>query len=219
MPLVFAVVSFFSYRFFRTYTYYELVIIAYEALVLMAFLALMLAYVGSSTNEQMQIMKLKEKRGLPWPLGCIRFRPSKPYFLHALNASVLQYAFLRPTISIIGMVCETYHVLCAHMMAPWFAKIYLDAVDFVSISIAFYGLVVLYVLVQDRLSGRRPVAKFLSIKLLVRALCVASFWRRLTSQPLRSFSLTTKPSSSIYWPTRALFRRLSTGRRPIFQKV
>lgn len=170
MPLVFAVVSFFSYRFYRTYTYYELVIISYEALVLMAFLALMLAYVGSSSDEQMAVMREKEKRGMPWPLGCIRFRPSKPYFLHALNASVLQYAFLRPTISVIGIICERYHVLCAHMMAPWFAKVYLDAVDFVSISIAFYGLVVLYVLVEDRLKERRPVAKFLSIKLLVRRL-------------------------------------------------
>lgn len=113
--MIFAVVGFFSYRFFRTYAYYELVIISYEALVLMAFLALMLAYVGWLTDEQTAVMRSKEKRRLPWPLGCVRFRPCKPYFLHALNASVLQHAFLRPPISIIGMVCESYHVLGAHM--------------------------------------------------------------------------------------------------------
>lgn len=65
------------------------------------------------------------------------------------------------------MVCEEFNVLCAHQMAPWFAKVYLDAFDFISISIALYGLVVLYVLVEDLLDGRRPVAKFMSIKLLV----------------------------------------------------
>lgn len=36
--------------------------------------------------------------------------------------------------------------------------------DFVSISIALYGLIVFYALVRDRLKGRQPLSKFLSIK-------------------------------------------------------
>ena len=81
---------------------------------------------------------------------------------------MLQYAFFRPLITVIGIVCEVFHVLCAHQMAPWFAKVYLDAFDFVSISIALYGLIVLYVLVEDLLRDKKPVAKFMSIKMLVR---------------------------------------------------
>lgn len=69
MPLVFSVMGFFSYRYYRTYTYYELVIIVYEAFVLMAFLALLLAYIGSSDEEQMAVMRSKDKRPLPWPFG------------------------------------------------------------------------------------------------------------------------------------------------------
>lgn len=40
-----------------------------------------------------------------------------------------------------------------------FAEVYLEAVDFVSISIALYGLIVFYVLCKDELKGRRPLNK------------------------------------------------------------
>jgi uncharacterized membrane protein len=38
MPPVYAIISFFSYRFFRKYTYYVLIEVAYEAVTLSAFL-------------------------------------------------------------------------------------------------------------------------------------------------------------------------------------
>ena len=72
--MVFAIINFFAFRYFRAYTYYELVVIVYEALVLMAFLALMLAYVGESSDRQKEVLRMKEKRGLPWPLGFVKFR-------------------------------------------------------------------------------------------------------------------------------------------------
>jgi len=39
MPPVYAVISFFSYRFFRSYTYYSLIEVAYEAITISAFLS------------------------------------------------------------------------------------------------------------------------------------------------------------------------------------
>lgn len=83
MPLVFAIISFFSYRYYRSYVYYKLIFIVYEALCLMAFLALMLAYVGNSTEEQMAVMQSKDKRPLPWPMGVrqiplVYYSASKP---------------------------------------------------------------------------------------------------------------------------------------------
>lgn len=44
------------------------------------------------------------------------------------------------------------------------AEVYLDAVDFVSISVALYGLIVFYALVKERLAGRKPLAKFLCVR-------------------------------------------------------
>jgi hypothetical protein len=64
------------------------------------------------------------------------------------------------------------------MYSVHFAAAYLDAVDFVSISVALYGLIVFYVLCKNELKGRRPLSKvgcrvielmdqFLAIKLIV----------------------------------------------------
>jgi len=53
--------------------------------------------------------------------------------------------------------------------------VWLTAVDTVSISIALYGLVLFYVLTKEELAGRRPLAKFLCIKLIVFATFYQSF--------------------------------------------
>ncbi|GAA5936016.1 OSTA/TMEM184 family protein [Sporobolomyces koalae] len=175
MPAVYGVVSFFSYRFFRSYTYYSVAVTAYESLVLAAFLILLLQYVGESSSEQKELLKQKEKSKIPIPFCCIRFRPSKPYFLHALKWSVLQYSIIRPLISIIEIICQAYDVLCPTHYSVHFAEVYLDAVDFVSISVALYGLIVFYALVKEQLRGRKPLAKFLCIKFVVMILFYQSF--------------------------------------------
>ncbi|KAK4703675.1 hypothetical protein P7C70_g2541, partial [Phenoliferia sp. Uapishka_3] len=65
------------------------------AAVLAAFLMLLLQYIGESDAAQRKVLLAKEKRKIPIPFCCIRFRPSKPYFLHALKWSVLQYALVK----------------------------------------------------------------------------------------------------------------------------
>jgi hypothetical protein len=79
-------------------------------------------------------------------------------------------------ISIVAIVCEVYKVLgysCSYSYK--FAEVYLEAVDFVSISFALYGLIVFYGLTKEELRGRRPLAKFLSIKLIVMFTFYQSF--------------------------------------------
>ncbi|BGP14568.1 hypothetical protein JCM10213_001917 [Rhodosporidiobolus nylandii] len=175
MPAVYAIVSFFSYRYFRSYTYYSVAVVAYESLVLAAFLILLLQYVGESADEQKAVLRAKEKQSIPFPFRCIRYRPSKPYFLHALKWSVLQYSLLRPAISIAEIVCQAVGVLCPTQYSVFFAEVYLDAVDFVSISVALYGLIAFYDLVKEQLAGRKPLAKFLCIKLVVMLTFYQSF--------------------------------------------
>lgn len=85
MPPVYTTISFFSYRFFRDYTYYFLAESIYEALAVAAFLMLLITYVGESTEEQKQILADKDKRKIPFPLCCWRYRPRKPYFMHTLK--------------------------------------------------------------------------------------------------------------------------------------
>lgn len=71
-------------------------------------------------------------------------------------------------LSIAGIVCEHYGVLCES--GPWSFKTahaYISVIDGVSITIALYGLLVFYGLTKEELKGRKPLAKFLSIKLIV----------------------------------------------------
>lgn len=89
---VFASVSFLSYRFFRSYTYYELAEVAYEAFAIASFLMLLLQYVGDNVEEQVDVFAKKEKRKLPMPFCCWRYRPSKAYFLNLLKWGVIQYS-------------------------------------------------------------------------------------------------------------------------------
>ncbi|CCO37959.1 Transmembrane protein 184C AltName: Full=Transmembrane protein 34 [Rhizoctonia solani AG-1 IB] len=170
MPLVYAIVSWFSYRFFRAYTYYSLVVIIYEAITISAFMLLIIQYVASTssgkTAEGALARKDKEKLPIPW--------------------SVLQYVIIRPLVSIIGIICEALHILCQSSWSYKHPSVYLTAVDFVSISVALYGLILFYDLTKQELNGRRPLAKFLTIKLIVMCtfyqefvVCVLDFQLKL----------------------------------------
>jgi len=178
MPPVYAVVSFFSYRFFRSYTYYSLAETIYEAITLSAFLLLLIEYVASTAigHSTEGALARKDKQSLPFPLCFWRYRPTKAYFMYTVKWSVMQYVLIRPAVSIAGMICQRFNVLCAS--GPYsvhFAKVYLESIDFVSISIALYGLILFYDLTKGELAGRRPLAKFLSIKLIVMFTFYQSF--------------------------------------------
>ena len=68
------------------------------------------------------------------------------------------FALSRSLIILLRCFCDSIQ-LCEAYYSPHFAAIYLDAVDFVSISIALYGLIVFYLVTKDELKGRRPLAK------------------------------------------------------------
>ncbi|KAF8311482.1 DUF300-domain-containing protein [Clavulina sp. PMI_390] len=169
MPPVYAIISFFSYRYFRSYTYYSLIEVVYESITLSAFLLLLIQYVASTgaRHSAEAALTRKDKQALAFPLCCWRFRPTKPAFMHTIKWSVLQYTIFRPAISIAGIVCQKYNVLCDSSWSYKYASVWLTSVDFVSISIALYGLILFYVLTKEDLAGKRPLAKFLCIKLIV----------------------------------------------------
>ncbi|KAJ6625597.1 organic solute transporter Ostalpha-domain-containing protein [Mycena sp. CBHHK59/15] len=178
MPPVYAVISFLSYRFFRDYTYYSLIEVVYEALTISAFLLLLIEYVADSAtghNPENAIAR-KEKRRLLVPFCCWRYRPTKAYFMYTVKWAVLQYVIFRPAVSIAGIVCQALNVLCeSEGFNVKYANVYLEAVDFVSISVALYGLLLFYSLTKEELAGRRPLSKFLSIKLIVMFTWYQSF--------------------------------------------
>jgi hypothetical protein len=119
--------------------------------------------------------------------------------------SVLQYVIIRPAGSIAGIICEALGVLCKSDGYSWrYASVWIEGINFVSIryalvlsfeayfvlilfhllSIALYGLLVFYGLVHEELKGRRPMAKFLSIKLIVMFTFYQSFVVSTLHSPL-----------------------------------
>jgi hypothetical protein len=143
-----------------------------------AFLLLLIDFVADTAadhNAEGAVAR-KDKRSLPFPFCFWRYRPTKAYFMYSVKWAVLQYVIIRPLVSIAGIVCESLGVLCeAAGFNAHFANVYLEAVDFVSISIALYGLLLFYGLMKNELRGRRPLAKFLSIKLIVMFTFYQSF--------------------------------------------
>ncbi|KAI0656125.1 DUF300-domain-containing protein [Cubamyces menziesii] len=196
MPAVYAIISFFSYRFFRSYTYYDLIETAYESVTLSAFLLLLIEFVAATANEHKvdNAMIRKDKQSLPVPFCCWRYRPTKAYFMYAVKWSVLQYVIIRPLLSIAGIVCQYYGILCES--GPWSFKTahaYITIIDGVSITVALYGLLIFYGLTKEELVGRKPLSKFLSIKLIV----MFTFYQGLVFDALEGHVI----KASQYWTT------------------
>ncbi|KIJ43075.1 hypothetical protein M422DRAFT_170381, partial [Sphaerobolus stellatus SS14] len=166
MPAIYGIISFLSYRFFRDYTYYSLVEVVYEAVTISAFLLLLIQYVAAtaSGSKAENALLRKDKQPLPFPFCFWRFRPTKIYFMYTIKWSVMQYVIISPLLCVIGIITQALGVLCVQIYSPHFAEVYIVAIDFVSISVALYGLILFYNLTRTELVGRRPLAKFLCIK-------------------------------------------------------
>ncbi|KAF7985464.1 hypothetical protein HWV62_5223 [Athelia sp. TMB] len=127
--------------------------------------------------------------------------------MYSVKYAVLQYVIVRPLISVAGIVTQVYGVLCSSagitsgLSSLQFANIYLEAADFISITVALYGLLLFYGLVADELKGRRPLAKFIAIKGIVMATFYQSFILERMSIVLFQFDMLAgrviKPTQ--YW--------------------
>ena len=80
---------------------------------------------------------------------CLNLNPNvyrlwQPYFMYTVKWAVMQYVILRPAVSIAGIICQAYGVLCESggfgLNSIHFANIYLQAIDFVSITCVFASL-------------------------------------------------------------------------------
>jgi hypothetical protein len=63
--------------------------LVYEAVTLSAFLLLLIEYVAATATEHKpeNAIARKDKRSLPIPFCCWRYRPTKPYFMYTVKVS------------------------------------------------------------------------------------------------------------------------------------
>ncbi|KIJ42865.1 hypothetical protein M422DRAFT_170543, partial [Sphaerobolus stellatus SS14] len=163
MPAIYGIISFLSFRFFRDHTYYSLVEVVYEAVTISAFLLLLIQYVAAtaSGSKAQNALLRKDKHSLLFPFCFWRFRPTKViYFMYTIKWCHA----ISPFLCVIGIITQALGVLCVQIYSPHFAEVYIVAIDFVSISVALYGLILFYNLTRTELVDCRPLAQFLCIK-------------------------------------------------------
>ncbi|KAJ2913900.1 hypothetical protein MD484_g6514, partial [Candolleomyces efflorescens] len=140
--------------------------------------------VGNSANKAIE---RKDKRPLPIPVSFSstlragsQTEPTLITLVPVVVVLLLAISAYKAA-SIAGIVCEHFKVLCTtEGYTLKYAAVYIECINFVSISaladskyhfivpsIALYGLLVFCGLVSEELKGKRPVAKFLAIKLVV----------------------------------------------------
>lgn len=80
---------------------------------------------------------------------------------------VLQYVVVRPTTTLVSLITEPFGLYCTASLSPYFANVYVTAVNFVAVTVAMFSLFQLYVIVHTDIADRRPFLKFIAIKLAI----------------------------------------------------
>ncbi|KAI0629660.1 organic solute transporter Ostalpha-domain-containing protein [Trametes polyzona] len=189
MVPLYAVISLASYFWWNHSTPLLLIRDCYESTVLTAFFYLLLLYVSPDPNVQKEIFRKnglsrehdrrRRRRGEPpqkWmlPLGFVRWRPEDGlYFLQLMKWGVLQYCVIRPTTTLAAVILDYVGLYCEDSWSPGWGHIYITLIVSISVSIAMYCLIQLYMAVKVELAPQKPLLKLFAIKAVV----FLTFWQ------------------------------------------
>ncbi|KAJ3517263.1 hypothetical protein NLJ89_g614 [Agrocybe chaxingu] len=200
VPL-YAIVSFASFLFWNQSTPIILVRDAYEAIVLTAFFYLLLMYLSHDPEEQRRIFLKKglsreagalarQKGGkIPnwvWPMGFVKWKPKDGlYFLQLMKWGVLQYCVIRPTSTLAAVILDYVGLYCESSWGFGWGHVYIILLISISVTIAMYCLIQLYVPVSKELAPHKPLLKLFSVKAVV----FLTFWQATGLSVLSMFGV------------------------------
>ncbi|OSD05500.1 DUF300-domain-containing protein [Trametes coccinea BRFM310] len=189
MVPLYAVISLASYFWWNHSTPLLLIRDCYESTVLTAFFYLLLLYISPDPHVQKEVFRKNglsrerdhrlRKRGehaQKWmfPLGFVRWKPEDGlYFLQVMKWGVLQYCVVRPTTTLAAVILDYVGLYCEDSWSPGWGHIYITLVVSVSVSIAMYCLIQLYMTVKVELAPQKPLLKLFAIKAVV----FLTFWQ------------------------------------------
>ncbi|KAK5814204.1 organic solute transporter subunit alpha/Transmembrane protein [Linnemannia elongata] len=176
MVPIYAITSWFSFVYVREAIYYETIRVFYEAFVIASFLILLLQYLGDSLEDQKRALK-RHKKTERWffPMCCLKYNPSRPHFLQFMKWGILQYVPLNVLGSLLTVVLETQGTYCESSWNPKFGHVWILFINFTSVTLATYFLIMFYFTIRADLKEYEPFYKFLAIKLVI----FFSFWQSL----------------------------------------
>ena len=186
MVPIYATISWLSLRFKDSAVYLDMIRDTYEAYVIYLFLALMVAYL-SEGHEYRVVDILNDMNGQlchPFPFNYV-FNPIQldASFLRRCKFGVMQFVVVKPFMTLIAVFLEVQGLYEKGEFRVDRGYACVAFVQNVSITYAFYDLVLFYVALKTHLKPYDPVPKFLAIK----AVLFLSFWQGVMLAALAQF--------------------------------
>ncbi|KAL5504777.1 hypothetical protein ACEPAH_7440 [Sanghuangporus vaninii] len=203
MVPIYSLVSFASYLFWDQSTPLLLLRDCYESTVLTSFFYLLLLYISPKPDEQRTIFlktglskendRKAIQRGEPvkkwiFPLGSVKSKPADGlYFLQMMKWGILQYCVIRPLTTLVAIILDYVGLYCEDSWSPGWGHVYIVTIVSISVSIAMYCLIQIYVPISKQLAPHRPLLKLFAIKAVV----FLTFWQATFLSVLSSLGVVT----------------------------
>ena len=146
----------------------------YEAFTIYTFFQLLINYLG---GERALIIMTHGREPVPhlWPLNHV-LPPvdiSDPHTFLAIKRGILQYAWLKPVLSLAAIIMKATGVYQEGYIGLSSGYFWSGIVYNISVTLSLYSLGLFWVCMHEDLKPFRPVPKFLCIKLII----FASYWQ------------------------------------------
>ncbi|KAH9927392.1 organic solute transporter Ostalpha-domain-containing protein [Amylocystis lapponica] len=201
MVPIYAVISFASYLFWNHSTALLLIRDCYESTVLTAFFYLILNYVSHDPSEQKEVFRKvglsrendreAGRRGEPikhwmFPMSVVRWKPEDGlHFLQLMKWGVLQYCVIRPVTTLAAVILNYIGLYCDDSWSPGWGHIYITVIMSISVTIAMYCLLQLYMPISHILAPQKPLLKLFAVKAVV----FLTFWQSTFISLLETFNV------------------------------
>ncbi|KAH8916081.1 DUF300-domain-containing protein, partial [Atractiella rhizophila] len=197
MPPIYAIVSWCSYYWWTEAIYFQLIRDCYEAIVIGSFFYLLLSYLSTPASSlpppPAPVFLEVEVDHWIWPLGPVKWRPKNGLrYLMLLKWGILQYVVIRPVGTAIAVVSQYFNLYCLSSWSPAYTHVWVTSIISISVTIAMYLVLQLYVDLKRELKNFQPLLKFFAVKSVV----FLTFWQEST---LSLFAIMGWVKNSEYW--------------------
>ncbi|KAJ3150115.1 hypothetical protein HDU86_006739 [Geranomyces michiganensis] len=189
---IYALLSWFSFYFYRYATYYHIIEAVYESVVIYSFFALVMAFLGEDMSAQKLALVSKPPMKFPFPFNCFYYKPKSNAFFFGVKVAVLQYTFVRPIMAIVSIIAQSRGNFCPESMKPVHVHFWEMSINFISVTIGMFALFTLYLTVRSDVKHRSVTAKFMSVK----AVIFLTFWQQMAISVLAHFDVI---KATDYW--------------------
>ncbi|KAJ3028469.1 UNVERIFIED_CONTAM: hypothetical protein HDU68_001616 [Siphonaria sp. JEL0065] len=204
---VYAIVSWFAFRYYWRAVYIFTIRDLYEGLVVYSFYALMLQFLGPTQAVQNMALTHKQKMKFPvigYIIPTLTYNPSSNTFLKRNKLAILQFVLLRPLMVIVAWVTQATNRFCNESLSPKYGHFWVSSISLLSAVVCIYALVVLYFTIKDDIAEYRPLQKLMSIVLVV-------LLPKLQNAILLTLAYNNKLPQTQYWTDTNIANGIQSG--------